>query len=434
MPRAITHFAAAVMIGLSVAALSVTAALARPDSHTMSTATAAASPPLQIRVGLLESLTGGLSTFGPTYVKAVQLADSQVNAALKKLGLTKRISVKLVGVEDDQTSSTAGVEAANKLVSVDRANVLIGALASSVTLAVAQSVSIPKNIIEVAPGATSTALTTLKDNGLVWRTVASDALTAKATAQALTAKYGAKATVNIGVRNDAFGTGFEQAFIGDWKAGGGKIGASVEWADGQATYDTEAQKLVAGSPAAWVMIDFPETWAKVSAALVRTGQWDPKRTFTNQGLEASDLAQTVGEQATDGMTGVSPTTLGSTSERLFHEMFTSFSPKTPYDAFAANSYDAFVAPVLAAIAARSTSGPKIAGQMRRVAGPPGKAYSFTDLAGAIKAIVAGKDINYQGASGPLDFDANGDITASQFQMWQYQNGQLVNLSTFKLKP
>ena len=51
----------------------------------------------------------------------------------------------------------------------------------------------------------------------------------------------------------------------------------------QPNYNSEAETLVGGEPDALVIIDFPETYAKVGPALVRAG-FDPKKTFVTDGL------------------------------------------------------------------------------------------------------------------------------------------------------
>ena len=44
---------------------------------------------------------------------------------------------------------------------------------------------------------------------------------------------------------------------------------------------------------------------------------------------------------------------------------------------------------------------------------------------ALKAAAAGEDIDYEGASGPIDFDANGDPASASYGLWSYKDGKLV---------
>src|SRR3984957_2801713 len=69
-----------------------------------------------IRIGVLAPLTGGGGPYGADIVKASKLAADQINAAGGVLGGRK---IELF-VEDDETSATAAVKAARKLLDIDK--------------------------------------------------------------------------------------------------------------------------------------------------------------------------------------------------------------------------------------------------------------------------------------------------------------------------
>jgi len=64
-----------------------------------------------------------------------------------------------------------------------------------------------------------------------------------------------------------------------------------------------------------------------------------------------------------------------------------------------------------------------------VSGPPGPKVTFVQMARAIKLLRAGKDINYEGAFSPVDFDRNGDINSAVYEIWRYNGGG--NISTLR---
>ena len=72
---------------------------------------------------------------------------------------------------------------------------------------------------------------------------------ARCSAGAALTKFGKGAKLNVGARNDAFGTALQALFVSEWKRLGGTIGTSVAWNPDQANFDTDAAKLVDGSPA-----------------------------------------------------------------------------------------------------------------------------------------------------------------------------------------
>jgi branched-chain amino acid transport system substrate-binding protein len=66
--------------------------------------------------------------------------------------------------------------------------------------------------------------------------------------------------------------------------------------------------------------------------------------------------------------------------------------------------------------------------MRPVNNPPGtKVSSFAE---GKKLLEAGQKINYEGASGPLDFDEKGDVKAL-FKLSVIKGGQMTQLRVLK---
>ncbi len=57
--------------------------------------------------------------------------------------------------------------------------------------------------------------------------------------------------------------------------------------------------------------------------------------------------------------------------------------------------------------------------MRDVSAPPGRAVSFEELGDAVRALRDGQDIDYQGASGAIDLDGQGDPTAATYEVFEY---------------
>jgi branched-chain amino acid transport system substrate-binding protein len=306
----------------------------------------------------------------------------------------------------------------------------MGALASTNTIPVAESVTIPNEVLQVSPASTSPAITDLNDDDLVWRTPPSDAKQGEVMAQAISDEIGSDATVSVGARNDAYGTALARVFEQAWKDGGGTIGQSVRWNPDAATFDTEAQQLTRGNPDAWVIIDFPETFAKVGPALVRTGRWDPIKTFATDGLRDSTLPEDVGRRATAGMRGTAPVPpKGSEAADAFARVFRERAKAgVERQTFDAHAFDAVILGFLAAVAADSSNPDDIKGSMRAVSSPPGTAYTFEQLSDAITALANGDDIDYDGASGPIDLDDVGDPQTATFQIREYTGDEFTELA------
>jgi ABC-type branched-subunit amino acid transport system substrate-binding protein len=421
------------VLGVAAAAvltLSVAGAAARPAAGTSADQRA---PNVKLRVGVVLPLTGQLSAFGPSLNQGARIAVRRINETLRRERLANRMSVTMF-TEDGQTQAAAGVEAATKLVRVNRVHVLVGEMASSVTIPIAQSVAIPNNIVQITPTSTAAAISDLDDNNLVYRVLATDSLQARALATAAGNAFGRRATVNVGARNDTFGVGFKNLFEATWRRNGGQIGESLTWDPRAPSLDSEAQRLVRGRPAGFIIIDFPDVFAKMVPPLVRTGAWDPGRTFVNEAIRNKAELDKIGAQALDRLRGTAPTSEGAPGRAAFDTLFRRQAPRnTPLTGFEGSAFDAVMLSFLASVKARSTNPSRMKLHLRAVSGPPGRKYTFLQLGSAIRALLAGRDIDYEGAWGPIDWDAKGDPGSAVYEVWRYQGGNITSVSKFTFK-
>jgi branched-chain amino acid transport system substrate-binding protein len=420
----------AAILVIAVIALAAVASAARVGAAPSTDAVGAKNCAFTLRVGDVLPFTGGLAAYGANLDRAVKAGIALQNAALTKDGLATKIQVKLVGSEDGQTQASASVEAATKLVKSNHANVLIGEMASSATIPMAQSVAIPNRVVQISPTSSAPQLTTIADNGYLWRTYPSDTLQGKVLAQAAIKAFGNGATLNIGARNDAFGTALKQLFVTEYQRLGGKIGVNESWNPDQPTFDTEAQKLVTGNPTGYVIIDFPETFQKFAPALVRTGKWDAGKTFMTEALRNTQVLDQIGSPVV-GLRGTAASAAGGPAGASFAAYWKkNVHGAKPYTGFEGTSLDAVNVAFLAALKACSSSPAKIKANLVAVSGPPGVKVTYLQLARAIKLIAAGKEVDYEGAFSPVDFDARGDIGSAVFEIWKYSAaGKIDTLST-----
>ena len=85
-------------------------------------------------------------------------------------------------------------------------------------------------------------------------------------------------------------------------------------------------------------------------------------------------------------------------------------------AYLSETYDAVVLLALAAEQAKNDSGEAIAANLTSVSTGGEKVRNFAEGLAALKA---GKDIDYDGYSGPIEFDENGDPTGASIGIYQY---------------
>jgi ABC-type branched-subunit amino acid transport system substrate-binding protein len=382
-----------------------------------------------LTVGTTLSVTGDGSVFGPVFQKNAEFAASLANKALARDGI-KDITVKIDSADDGSRPDSA-VNAARKLIG-GGASCIAGSIQSASTIAIANGATVPAGIPQIAPASTSALITDLKDNGLVFRIAPSDVLQGPVLAAAMRKEIGKGKKVSFAARNDAFGAGLVRSTAAAWKKLGGKETRSpVLYDPGAANYDSEAQQIVTGNPDAWVILDFPQTYAKVGAALLRTGKFNATRLFIGGGQPAV-IPSFVPRASMEGARGTRPAVpLGSKLTNAYDSQFARFSGNAQRQSLDVNEFDAAMTCILASIAAKSNKGSAIAKQLRRISGPPGKKFTFLQLPQAIKALRAGKDINYEGIAGPIDWDKNGDPAAATYDFYKYVNGTLTPQRQYK---
>jgi branched-chain amino acid transport system substrate-binding protein len=376
----------------------------------------------ELKIGVLVPLTGDLADFGGPGAEAAELAAAQVNAAAE--GGESGLRLTLV-TEDTRTDPQAAQEAATKLIESDGVSAIAGPWGTPELIPTAENVTIPAGIPLVTPSATGPDLTDLDDDGLVFRTPPSDAIQGQLIAQIMAEELGADATVNTANRNDAYGTALVAAFTEAWEAGGGTVARNVPYNPEAASLNSEAQQIASGNPDGWMIIDYTGTWAKMGPALVRTGNWDPARTFTGDGLRSPDLPGDAGAQTTNGMRGTVPTSLEAPAGAQFDALWKS-EVQQPRQSYDAQNFDAVMILALAAAAAGSADPASIAENLQPVSAPPGTKYTFEQLSEALDAAANGEDIDFEGASSPINFDDAGDPTAYNYGTWSYTGGELVD--------
>jgi branched-chain amino acid transport system substrate-binding protein len=402
-------------------------AVAGASAHPQTGGTGAAGFTLTIGTNL--SLTGDGAVFGPSFQKAGEIAADVANRALKRAGVND-ITVRVISADDGSRPDQA-VNAARKLIS-DGANCIAGSIQSASSIAVANGAAVPAGVPLIAPASTSALLTSLNDNGLVFRIAPSDVLQGPVLAHAIQKEIGRGKTLSFAARNDAFGAGLIRSTEAAWRKLGGKAtGSPILYDPGAASYDSEAERIVARSPDAWVILDFPATYAKVGAALLRTGKFDAKRLFIGGGQPAT-IPSFVPRDSMEGARGTRPAVpLGASLTRAFDALYARSPGTNTRQSLDVNEFDAAATCILAAIAAKSNNGRAIANQLRRISGPPGQKFTYLQLTQAIKALRAGRDIDYEGIAGSIDWDANGDPASATYDFYKYVNGTLTPQSQFR---
>ena len=381
-------------------------------------------PPLI--VGNLNAFTGSIAEFGPPLRNSVQLAASHVNRAGGVGG-----GSMLVISRDTAVNPVQGVDAARALVDVEGAVAIVGALSSGVTIASAQSVTIPKGVLLISGASTAPAITTLEDDDLLFRTTPSDAAQGAVLAR-LADELGYQ-TVGIMYINNAYGEGLAAQFEESFAEYGGQVTAKVPHEDTQPTFASELEKATEGSPDALAVMSYTGQ-SRVYVREALEGGYADTFLFVD-GVKGSEWIDEIDAwDELDGTLGTAPGSEGNPALSIFETAYEETYGFPVTHPFMAEHYDATVLIALAAAKAGSTTdSAAIRDSLRFVANAPGEVVGpgRDGIARALRLIAEGKDVNYEGAGGIVDFDENGDVFGT-IEIWQVKDGEIQSTGRFEL--
>ena len=387
------------------------------------------------KVGAVLSLTGAYGAHGVPISRAAQLGVEQVNEARAALG----VGCELVyDVRDSNTQASVAVDAARKLIDLEGVTALVGPISSGITAPLLSSVTVEKDVVVVATASTSSTFTNMgkrgETKGLFFRTLSSDSLQAVAAAM-MAYEAGFRKPAIIYFNND-WGTNNQSGFIDAFKALGGEIGNSVPFNPDQPSYRSEITKTLEGDPDSLYMLSNTQDGVKHFRDWIRFD--GPQNFIMPQGMNDSAFVDTVGADLLKNAWFISPGTPANSSLEKMESDFQVRWDATPKGPGRNSGYDAGVLIGLAMVTADmrglDTSGSTLAKIIREITGPDGEEhYGGVDgLKAAIKAIKAGKNIWYVGATGPIDFDPYGDV-ATPFVMMKIEDGDYVDVGGISLE-
>jgi ABC-type branched-subunit amino acid transport system substrate-binding protein len=416
------------LLGLVVLLVAVSLALLpacddEEEEEASPTPTEEASPVVvagPLKIGILVPFTGALSDFGEPFANAAKLAVKEINAAGGVLGE----DVELIE-GDSGTEPVKAQEEARRLIDIEGVSAIVGAAASGVTLPVAESVAVPSEIVQISPASTSPALTAVDDNGFLFRTTISDAAQGVILARLTYEILGFTSACTMYV-NNAYGQGLSEQFAETFEELGGTVTAQVSHAtEEQITYLSELNKCVEGGPDALLAISYPE---HAGVYLKEALEQDLIDTFVFcDGTKSDDQFEALGWENFEGMSGTAPGALESGARTAFTAAYEEeFGDKPPMP-FMRESYDAVYVIALAAEKAGSTGAKAIRDAIDDIANAPGEVVNpgVEGFTSALALIDAGTAIDYQGAAGPIDFDANGDVLQGAIEVWNVTAGAIV---------
>ena len=373
---------------------------AKGDASAVPASTGTTDAPLKI--GSLLPTTGSLAYLGPPEIAGVNVAVEEINAVGGVLGKP----VEVVHRDSGDTTTDIATQSVNDLLSQD-VSAIVGAASSGVSKTVIGNIT-GAGVIQFSPANTSPDFSTWDDNGLYWRTAPSDVLQGRILGNYIMS-CGAQ-TVGMIVLNDAYGTGLQSNVKTSVEASGGQVVAEEMFNEGDSQFSSQVDSVVAAKPDAIVVISFDQ--AKSIVPLLTAKGVDSSQLFFVDG-NTSDYSKDLDAGTLEGAQGTIPGTFASEN---FKESLLAVDPALKDWSYAGESYDAVTLTALAAEAAGSTDGTAIAAELQGVSADGEKCF---DYAGCVTILRGGGDIDYDGYSGPVTFDENGDPTEAFIGIYQF---------------
>ncbi len=294
---------------------------------------------------------------------------------------------------------------------------MVGPVCSGVTLRVARSVTIPAGVVLLSVASASSLITQLDDQDLVFRTAPSDAL--KGTSLARVAHEMGVRSVAVSHASDAYNTGVAQVFADAFKALGGRVTVNQSHEPRQADYQREARAAAAGAEDVALFAYSGSGGVQYLKDVLE--QPGVRRVLGTDGLMSKDLASALSPEQLSRMTFV---LAAADTEREGYKRWLAMAAGAKVKAdgpYVAHAYDAAFMMALAIEAAGVADKSKVSAGLRAISGPKGAVIYPGEFAKAKALLKQGAHINYDGASGPVDFDAAGDIVG-RVSVNRYGNG------------
>jgi len=366
----------------------------------------AQAPP--VKLGTLTPLTGAGGSYGSSMRKSMAWVVEQVNGA----GGVLARRVELVS-EDDQTNPDAGVRAARKLIDVDKVAAVMGTWASSVTTAVAPLCWESKTFLTTVSG--SDTITQLPHQGYLVRTQPNTHLQV-AKLSAFLLELRAKRVFILSAQTP-FAEPTHRLLAEALPKGGAQVAGQVVYDKDKTTFRSEIDQALRSNPDMIYLNGYTPDLTVLVKDLFKAG-YSGQRIAQGYAANAK-LLSSLPTEVTDGIYAISPS---PSVDSIAYKRLAKALGVEEVDPYSAQCHDHASLVCLAIAKAREATGTAIKDNIRKISQGPG--VKVDNAVDGLKLLGQGKEINYEGASGPCDFTETGDIIDTKFRYEQAEKGKL----------
>ncbi|GAA3743736.1 ABC transporter substrate-binding protein [Salinactinospora qingdaonensis] len=403
MPRnkalSLTAVAAAMALGLTACGGGGTESSGEGESS------GSEAEPLQL--GYVFPETGDLSFLGPPQIEAAGMAMQEINDAGGVLD--QELPEILSG--DEANDAAQANEAASRLLDQD-VDAIMGAAASGMTMAIIDKVT-GAEVVQCSGSNTAPPLSDYDDGGYYFRTAPSDALQGPILADTILGD--GHQSVAITYRADDYGEGLANSAADALEQAGAQVTLQEGYDPKASNFDSVVNAIANSDAEAVLMVSFEEG-VQIIQGLLEAGI-AADQMYSADGLNDETLAEKVDEanpSAISGFKGTAP----NVDNAEFTERLQEFAPDLEVFQFGPQVYDCVMLTALAAEQAGSTDPAEFADDMVSVSKEGEQCSGFAECR---DLIAEGTDIDYEGASGSIDFDDNGDVTSTSIMVYGFNS-------------
>ncbi|MFF8841934.1 ABC transporter substrate-binding protein [Streptomyces sp. NPDC015127] len=372
-----------------------------------------------LKLGYVLPETGQLAFLGPPQIQSMKFAIKAINDAGGVLG--KPIPAVVSGDEAGQEAVAA--QSADRVLA-SGVDAIIGAAASGMSLSFIDRVT-GAGVVQCSGSNTAPTFTDYEDDGFYFRTAPSDVLQAPVLADVIQADGHDR--VALVARADDYGRGLLESTRDALEEGGTEVVVAETYDTRATNYDQLVQQVRNANPDGVVVISFEEG-AQILQGLIEAGV-GPQQigVYGADGLRSAELPSLVAPRNPERLAGMKGTAPASASNAEYVRQLKAFAPELKELQFAPQVFDCVTTIALAAEQAKSDDPGAFSEEMVGVTKDGDKCTSFA----ACKELLAdGRNIDYDGVSGPLEFTDAGEPGQATIEVYTYDDqGKLQTVRT-----
>jgi len=342
----------------------------------------------KIKIGASLPLTGEVASYGQRAKRGIEIAVEEINAT----GGIRGKKIKVI-FEDDRDDPKTGVSIMTKFATVNRVPVAIGSAGSTVSLAMVP-VANQKRVVLLSPISSSAKLTT-EGGPYFFRVCPADDAQAKILVEWVLEEGYTK--VALIYTNNSWGKPLAETFKRYFELHGGKVVIN----EGVEEKTTDLRAILSKVKASNIKVVVSPTYPTEGANLVRQAKEMGLKLvfFGGDNWDAPEFLSAAGDAA-EGVFFVDPSEPSGPIFARFADKYRKKYGEEP-DVNAAFGYDALYAIAKAMEKAKALDGPSIRDALYKV--------------------------SFEGATGRIEFDKNGDLKYPSFDRNMIKNGKKVKL-------